>query len=126
MFVRLTGRNGCVREYYALVDFQADYCTLPAVDAYRLGYPEAARMPTEVTQPNLIKIVTHLGYADAPMIKMKEVSIGTILVKDVEFLAFDIFQGNGYDVMLGKTLLKDFNVNVDGARKRLSVQRVQM
>ncbi len=121
MFVRIRGRNNAVREYFALLDHQSEYCIMPAVDAFRLGYPEAAK-ESEPT-PNLLRTVTILGLADTPLIKVAEVTMGTISVKDVEFLAFDAYQEGRCDVILGRSLLRDFVINIDLPQKKMRIRK---
>lgn len=103
VFVRLTGRNGYVREYKAMVNSATDYCFLPRVDAYRLGYPEASHDDPVTTPANLVRLATSNGYIDGMMIFVEQVQIGDLKIAKVPFLAFDIPQVTGYDVVLGRT-----------------------
>lgn len=113
VFARLRGRNGAVREYRALLSPASDYSLIPKVDAYRLGYPEAARSDP-VTEPiNLFRGVTYNGFWEGMLITMKEVAIGTLSVADVDFIAFDLPQASGFDVLLGRSLLAGSGIQVD-------------
>jgi hypothetical protein len=110
-----------VRECYALLDHQSEYCIMPMADAFRLGYSEAAK-GSEPT-PNLQRVITSIVLTDAPLIKVAEVAIGPLVVKDVEFLAFDIYQEGRCDVVLGRSILKDFRVVIDSPGKRMQIQK---
>ena len=109
----MRGRNGAVREYRALVNITSDYCILPRVDAYRLGYPEAAH-DDPVTRPaNLVMLASSTGYSEGMMIQIKQVEIGDIKVNDVPFLGFDLPQVTGYDVVLGRNLFLKGGLNTE-------------
>ena len=111
--MRLKGRNGSVREYKALVDITAEYCVLPRVDAYRLGYPEAAHDDPVTTPGNLVRLATINGYTDGMMIFLQQVSIGDISVENVPFLGLDLPQVMGFDVILGRTFFLKGLLNVE-------------
>jgi predicted aspartyl protease len=116
LFARLKGRNGKVREYEALVDSAASYCIMPKVDAYALGYGEAIQDPSTdfITRPaNLMTVATFAGYLDAPLIRVDEVSLGGQVFRNVEFLAYDLPQEAGFDVVLGASLLSRAKVKLD-------------
>ena len=112
-FARLRGRNGTVREYRALLSPASDYSVVPKVDAYRLGYPEAAR-DDPITEPmNLFRGVTYGGFWEGMLITVKEVSIGDLSVADVDFIAYDLPQVTGFDVILGRSFLAASGIQVD-------------
>ena len=113
LFGRLKGQNNAVGEYLALVDAGSEYCILPKVDAYRLGYSDVARSDTIVRAPNTTTFVTHIGYDKAPLIKMAQVDVGQLSFRDVEFLAFDLPQVCGFDVVFGRSLLKFLRLEID-------------
>jgi hypothetical protein len=113
LFVRLRGRNDCVREYKALVSPATEYCIVPKVDAYRLGYPEAAR-GNPITQPtNLFRGVTFDGFWEGSLISMKEIAVGSVSTPNVDFIAYDIPQIAGFDVILGRSFLAPSRVVID-------------
>jgi predicted aspartyl protease len=120
-FVRLKGRNGATRELRALVDPATDYCVLPKPDAYRLGYPEAAHDDPISMPPNLITLVSSAGFSQGMLIKIEELSLGTLRVKDVDFLAFDLPQAVCYDSILGRTFFQ-----ASGTRLELDYSRLTM
>jgi hypothetical protein len=86
-----------------MVNATTDYCFLPRVDAYRLGYPEAAHDDPVTTPANLVRLATSNGYIDGMMIIIEEVDIGDLKVSRVPFLGFDLPQVTGYDVVLGRS-----------------------
>lgn len=113
LFARLQGRNDAVREYMALISPAADYSIIPKVDAYRLGYPEAARDEMVTEPPNLFRGVTYDGFWEGTLISMKEVAIGKLTVANVDFIAYDLPQVSGFDVVLGRSLLASSGIQVD-------------
>jgi len=123
-FVRLRGRNGSVREYRALLHTGSDCSFVPKVDAYRLGYTEAAYTESLTTPPNLALLVTSHGYAEGAVVRMVEVTVGEFSIRDCEFVAHDIEQVAGYDVVLGLNILKSFNLNIDYEHRRFTLQKV--
>lgn len=123
LFGRLTGQNGAVREYLALVDAGNEYCILPKVDAYALGYPEVARTGTSARALNATTFVTHTGYDKAPLIKMVQVDVGRHSIRDVEFLAYDLPQVCGFDVVLGRSLLRFLSLEIDYTSGLLRIER---
>jgi len=123
MFGRLKGQNGAVREYMALLDPGSDYCILPKVDAFTLGYPDVARADTIVRAPNTTTFVTHTGYDKAPLIKMAQVDVGPLTFRDVEFLAFDLPQACGFDVVFGRSLLHFVKFEIDYSSGLLRIGR---
>ena len=113
VFARLRGRNDCVREYQALVSPAAEYSIVPKVDAFKLGYPEAAR-GNLVTQPaNLFRGVTYGGYWEGSLVSMKEVAVGRMSASNVDFIAYDIPQIAGFDVILGRSFLAPAKAVID-------------
>ena len=113
LFGRLKGSNGVVRECLALLDAGSDYCILPKVDAFALGYPDVARSDTIVRAPNTTTFVTHAGYDKAPLIKLAQVDVGKLSLRDVDFLAFDLPQVCGIDVVFGRSLLQYLRLEID-------------
>jgi hypothetical protein len=121
VFARLRGRNGSVREYKSLVSPATEYSILPKVDAYRLGYPEAARDDPVTEPPNLFRGVTYDGYWEGMLISLKEVAIGGMSKSDVDFIAFDLPQIAGFDVILGKSFLAASGLTIDYATSEVKI-----
>ncbi|MDG7007074.1 MAG: retropepsin-like domain-containing protein [Nitrososphaerota archaeon] len=113
-----------MREYRALVDAGSDFCLLPKVDAFRLGYPEAANDDLIVRSYNTMFFSTHSGYGQAASIRMAKVEIGRQSFENVEFLAFDLPQVTGFDVVLGGSLLKFLTLRIDYPSGRLEIAKV--
>ncbi|MEM1947046.1 MAG: hypothetical protein QXF95_08570, partial [Candidatus Caldarchaeum sp.] len=71
MFVTLKGRADATREYLALLSTTAEFCVIPRVDAYMLGYVEAISdtLTEMITRPDyLTTFVTLNTFVDAPLI----------------------------------------------------------
>ncbi len=79
-----------------------DYSVLPRVDAYRLGYPEASHDDFVTMPSNLVRLATSTGFVDGMMILMQQVEIGDLRVDLLPFLALDLPQVIGFDVVLGR------------------------
>ena len=123
VFVRLKGRNGVTREYQALLAPTSEYCILPKVDAYQLGYPEAAS-DTRLPSPNSLAIASYMGYGRGASIKIAQVDLGEMSFRDVEFIAFDVSQNVGIDVVLGLTLLRQMRLELDFVSGTLRLEKV--
>jgi len=122
VFARLRGRNGVFREYQALLVPATEYCILPRVDAFQLGYPEAAS-DSRTSSPNNLMLASYTGYGRGTRIKIAQVEIGSMSFKDVEFLAFDTLQAVGFDVVLGLTLLRRTRLDLDFASGMLRLEK---
>lgn len=123
VYVRLKGKNGHVSEYRGIVNPASEYSFLPKVDAYALGYTEAAYTEYVSRPPNLISFVSQSGYTEAALIDVQEVCVGPISVLQVPFVAFDIQQITGCDVILGTTFLQSLKVEIDYRNKRLRLEK---
>ena len=123
VFCRLTGRNSAVREYRALIVPTAEFCVIPKVDAYRLGYHEAAGADARVPIPNTITFASYMGYGRGTVIKIVRVDIGSMSEGDVEFLAFDPLQTTGFDMILGRSFLRFMHLDLDFASGSLRLER---
>jgi predicted aspartyl protease len=123
--VRLKGRNGSVREYCALVDQTSDYCVIPRVDAYRLGYPEASHDDLVTTPANLVMVSTATGYAQGMMIVMQLVEIGGIKVESLPFLGVDLPQVMGYDVVVGRNFFEktESRLEIDFLARKIKITK---
>jgi predicted aspartyl protease len=125
IFAKLRGRNGRTLEYHALVDPAAQFCVLPRVDAYSLGYSDAlADANTDyITRPaNLMTVLTSSGYINAPHIVIEDVTLGFSSFKRVDFLAYDLPQESHIDVLLGRSLLDRTKMKIDCESKRLILE----
>lgn len=126
VFARLTGRNGVVREYKALVAPAAWFCVIPTVDAYQLGYSEVVPSDSRIPLPNTKTFASYTGYGRGTEIKMAQVDIGGLSFKDVEFLAYDLMQAIGLDVVLGRNLFRDLRLEENFSSGRLRVEKTEV
>ncbi len=55
---------------------------------------------------------------------MAQVDLGEMSFRDVEFLAFDVSQNVGIDVVLGLTLLRQTRLELDFASAALRLEKV--
>jgi predicted aspartyl protease len=111
--VRLTGKSGAVREFKALIDPGAEYCVIPKVDAYQLGYPEAANDDPVTPADNTLTFSSFDGYGKVALIEMAQVEIGSMTFRKVDFVAFDVPQVTGFDVVLGRSFLQFMKLELD-------------
>lgn len=123
MFVRLKGRATCVREFNALLDPGVEYCLVSKVDAYALGYPEAANDDPITPADNTITFTSYGGYGKAALITMKQVELAAMSFKNVDFLAYDIPQVTGFDVVLGQSFLQNLKLQFDYSAGQLRIER---
>jgi hypothetical protein len=54
---------------------------------------------------------------------MTQVSLGPLTFDEVEFLAFDLPQACGFDVVFGRSLLRRLRYQVDFSRGLLKLER---
>jgi predicted aspartyl protease len=113
VFVRLKGRNGTVREFNALIDVGAEYCVIPKVDAYALGYQEAANDDPITPAYNTLTFTSYDGYGKVALIEMTQVSLGGMSFDKVDFVAFDLPQATCFDVVVGRSLLQFMKLEID-------------
>ena len=121
VFVGLKGRNGGVRECSALVDPCSEYCIMPKVDAYALGYPEAANDDPVTPADNTLTYTSFDGYGKAALIGIAEVSFGGFSFPNIDFLALDLPQVTRFDVVIGRSLLKFTKLEIDYLTRTLRI-----
>ena len=125
VFVGLKGRNGAVRECRALVDPCSEYCVMPKVDAYALGYSEAANDDPITPADNTLTYAGFEGYGKAALIGMAEVSLGGFSFPKIEFLALDLPQVTRFDVVIGRSLLKFTQLEIDYPARTLRIEEAK-
>lgn len=108
-----------------MIDPLSDYCVIPKPDAFWLGYPEAAQDDPISMPPNLYTVATNDGYSQAMLIKIEEVSLGESTLNNVDFLAFDLQQVTGFDVVIGHNFLSRLSatVEIDYDKKEMKILR---
>ena len=124
VFVRIKGRNGLVREFNALVDPGAEYCIIPKVDAYALGYSEAANDDPISPADNTLTFSSYDGYGKVALIQIAQVELGTMSFANVEFIAFDLPQVTRFDAVLGRSLLQFTKVEFDYSLGHLRMEKM--
>ena len=122
LFARLKGKNGRVREYRSVLNPASDYSFLPKVDAFALGYTEAAYTEFVTRPANLVSIATGNGISEGPLIQIVEASVGPIVVRGVDFIAFDLSQQTTCDVVLGKSFLQSLKMSIDYPNRKVTLQ----
>ena len=123
--MRLTGRNGLVREFNAMLDISAEYCVLPKVDAYALGYYEAANDNPVAPANNTLDFISYEGVGKAALITMAGVELGGMRFPQVEFVAHDLPQATRFDVLLGRSLLQFLKLDLDYSNGQLAIATSQ-
>ena len=114
-----------MREFNALLDPGVEYCIIPKVDAYALGYPEAANDDPISPANNTLTFTSYNGYGKAALIEMGHVELGTLSFEKVDFLAMDIPAVTGFDVVLGWSLLQFMKVELDYSLGQLRIEDVR-
>ncbi|MCL4517646.1 MAG: hypothetical protein M1587_00440 [Thaumarchaeota archaeon] len=109
----MRGKNDKTREFRSLIDPLSDYCIIPKPDAFWLGYPEAAQDDPITMPPNLTTIATNNGYAQAMLIRIKEVDLNNLKLTNVDFLALDLQQVTGFDLIIGRNFLSSLGLQVE-------------
>ena len=116
--VRIEGRNGFARELSAVLDINSPYCWVLAHDAIVLGYSAAANKPQDHARylPDEVPSMTSLRGVDRGIkVPLKKVSIGPLVATDVDAVVFEtgLPPKVYFDMILGRTFLKNFKFNVD-------------
>jgi predicted aspartyl protease len=96
---------------------------MPKVDAFKLGYTEAGYTEAVTRPPNLVSFATGNGLSEGPVIKIVEASVGPISLQQVDFIAFDMNQQTGCDVVLGKSFLQTLRFSIDYRNKKFSLEK---
>jgi hypothetical protein len=126
--VRVEGKNGYVRELSAVLDINSPYCMVLSQDAIVLGYSAAANKPGDHARyyPDEVPSMTGLrGIERGVKISLKKVSIGPLAATDVDAVVFETGPQPKvvFDMILGRTFLKNFKMTVDFKNKSLSLTK---
>ena len=100
-------------EYDCLIDPASEYCTVPKVDAYTLGYPEVGFQHATVAPPNSRTFLTNGGHNRTVIVNMNSVEIGALKFEDVQFAPFDLPQASRYEALIGKSLLERASMTIN-------------
>ena len=126
VFCRLKGPNGAVREVPAVIAPSFPYCVILKSDAARIGYPSVTSRPEDLrtTNPREVKLViTPRGIETSTVVKVSEISIGTLKAENVEALVMkaEFAQINPVGAFLGKSFLNHFKLEVDPGGSSFSI-----
>jgi hypothetical protein len=115
---RVEGKNGYVRELTAVLDINSPYCMILGHDALVLGYSVAANKPADHLRmyPDEVPSLASLrGIERGIKIPLMKVSIGPLVATDVDALVFEFSLPRTvtFDLILGRSFLKNFKVTVD-------------
>ncbi|MDG6924246.1 MAG: hypothetical protein JRN67_13265 [Nitrososphaerota archaeon] len=94
---------------------------MPQVDAYMLGYQEAANVDDVVPPANTIDYLSYEGIAKAVLIVIAGVELGGMSFQNVEFVAHDLPQQTRFDVLLGRSLLQFLRLDLDYTNGRIAI-----
>lgn len=111
-----------MREYPALVAPTSEYCVVPKVDVFSLGYTDVPMGDERVPDQNALYFVTSASHGRGTLVKMAQVDVGPISLKDVGFVTYDLQQATGYDVVLGRSFLEGLKLRVDFAARQLELE----
>ncbi|MDG6901420.1 MAG: hypothetical protein JRM80_05605 [Nitrososphaerota archaeon] len=116
-FVRIVGRKGRSRELRAILSTGSYYCSVPMIDAYRIGYPDAiiySNVTGQIEAERPEWAVTLSSLIQAPLVVLDEVSIGNAFrAENVEALAYHPPEEAEVEVVLGRSFLKNFKLTYD-------------
>ena len=108
-----------------MLDISAEYCVLPKVDAYALGYYEAANDNPVAPANNTLDFISYEGVGKAALITMAGVELGGMRFPQVEFVAHDLPQATRFDVLLGRSLLQFLKLDLDYSNGQLAIATSQ-
>jgi len=108
-----------------MLDISAEYCVLPKVDAYALGYYEAANDNPVAPANNTLDFISYEGVGKAALITMAGVELGGMRFPHVEFVAHDLPQATRFDVLLGRSLLQFLKLDLDYSNGQLAIATSQ-
>jgi clan AA aspartic protease (TIGR02281 family) len=104
-----------LREIDTILDTGARYTTISWQVLEDIGY-DPARTPKKVS------IITANGIIEAPLLKIKEITIGEIKVNNVEVVCLDVPELVGIEGLLGLSVLDKMKTEIDYKNKILEIQ----
>ena len=99
-----------------VVDTGATYTTISRETAAKLKINIASSLPT-------LSLQTANGTTEAPLIKLKAVNIGSVVLNDVMAVILDI--GSGFTGLLGLSFLNEFNYSVNPVDNKLILKPLE-
>lgn len=126
VFAKVKGPQGAVRELRALLDFNIPFCVMLSRDLVKLGYPEAALRPRDWQKTHPMQVpymLSFRGIERSILVKASEISLGSLVVKEVETIVIDLDLPRmiPVELYLGRSFLNNFTLTVDGAGGFLSL-----
>jgi hypothetical protein len=123
---RIEGQNGRVRELSAVLDFNAPCCMLLFQDGIDLGYPEAANKPVDwarIHPDKVPKFITMRGIERGILVTLRKVSLGSLVAENVDAVVLELAipRFNTFEMILGRTFLKNYKLTVDMKKGYLSL-----
>ena len=123
---RVESQMGIVRELSSVLDFNSPYCIILRQDAIDMGYPEADMKPSgmERAHPDRVfRFATMAGIQRGLTVKLRKVSIGGLVVRDVDSLVLELEHPRfiTFEFVLGRSFLKNFKMTVDIDKGYLSL-----
>lgn len=115
---RVKGPSGFVRELSSLIDFNSEYCVISAWDARALGYSEGASRPGDWRRsyPDRVSMLLDFrGIERGTLVTLDEVSVGALKAEKVDsvIVELEIPRAAPFDLILGRSFLKDFKLELD-------------
>jgi len=126
VMARVEGEGGRLRELTAAIDLNYRYCTVLRADAIDLGYPRAANLHSDEWRdhPEQTPWFTSLrGIDRGILVTLHKVSVGNLEAKNVEAVALELEHPRLVivDMILGRTFLKNFKLEVNFRKGYLSL-----
>ena len=111
--VRVEGPQA-IREIDLILDTGARFTSLSWETLKDIGYDPA-------TTEKRVKIVTANGIIEAPLIRIENICVGKLCVKDAEVIALTIPQLAELDGLLGLNFLSHFKTTIDYKKRILEI-----
>ncbi len=125
---RVKGTNGMVRELTSILDFNSEYCAMFSNDALALGYTEASFRPShwQKTHPDKAPFILDFrGIERSILFTLKEVSVGRMAAENVDTVLIELGIPRlvPFDMIIGRSFLKNFKMTIDMKKSSLSLSR---
>ena len=128
VIAKVEGQHQIVRELSAVFDFNSPYCTILGQDAVDLGYPRAANQYSDEERDHpeeTPRFTTMSGIQRGIKVKLRKVSVGKLVARNVDAVALELEHPRfiTFDLVLGRSFLKNFKMTFDMRNKFLSLSR---
>lgn len=123
---RVKGKNGRVRELSTLLDYNSHFCWILRKDGVDLGYPEVINRPEDyeaVAMNRTPHVISARGLELGILATLSEVALGDLVAKNVDAIALklDMALMLPVDLILGRTFLNNFKMEIDPKEGYLSL-----